>query len=138
MIPLYGMIFLLAMLSASRKLLIYEEGIEQHYGSRRSFIPWDDLSHIEWRRQGKSSIVGIVTHHEIQDEVTGGKIENFLHKRHHKNFLVLSGVVPLPTKWRKWLKIDIDYEKFQRTEFGTILKTYAPHLFDGKGKYHET
>ena len=134
-IGFYGFVLLNMILSATQKIVIYEDGIEQQYGSRRTFAKWEDLSYIQQRKRGKSRVTGIVTAVPMQNRVSGGLLEKYLHHKWDMQFLELTAISKMPV-----ISAYIDSSKLRDTKFGQILFDYAPHLFgeERKEKSYET
>lgn len=131
MVPIYAITFFLFFANSTQSLHIYEDGIEQRYGSRRSFVPWEDMIAFGLRSKGKRSfLIGIITRHPIYDEDSGNVIEKLLHWRIDKKFMILSPLIKAPTESDGWFKRKVNLVRLQHTEFGQIVSEYAPQLFE--------
>jgi hypothetical protein len=129
LIPLYGFILWLLLISSSQQhLAIYENGLEYRMGNNRRFSRWEDMRHFEIRSQGKSSIIGIYSSH-IEKRQDGSFIERLLSSSHTD--LIPLSVVHVPIRrvnW--WTRSVVDTAKFAESELGRELLHYAPQLFE--------
>lgn len=133
-IPLVAYLLWFVFVSATQKLVIYKDGIEHHYGSRRNHrIIWDNLVRFERRKNGKTMVHGITTMSAIRDEIEGGVINQQIYRRRDKYFLDLTEIIDFPLKSDGWFHSEIDLDALKETKFGRTLDNYAPHLFE-KGK----
>lgn len=115
-----------------QKIVIYENGIEHHFGSRQSFVAWDEISHLEVRTikntpEGRYTTMreGLITHTIIKDDNEGGWIERFLRPFDDFDFLPLDIFAKIPSQGNTIL-----LDEFRQTELGQIFEEYAPHVFD--------
>jgi len=132
---LFGFYLLYTFMGSTSTIAVYEDGIEQRYGSRRLFSTWENLSHFERRKHGRSSMSGIVTNAPMQQRVSGGWIEKLLHYKHDLRFMPLSDVESFRLKYDRQGKIYYLHEKTKQSKFGQILKDYAPHLLVDEDEY---
>jgi len=110
----------------NQKIIIYRDGLELQSFGNRSFARWDDMLYMENRPVGRAEVVGIATAKRNQDD-TSGWLPQLYEDEMNQNFLPISGVITIPLISHRIR--EVDREKFQRTEFGQILFTHAPHLF---------
>jgi hypothetical protein len=131
LLPIYALIlWLLIIYSNQQHLAIYEDGLEYCLGNNRTFSRWEDMRRFESRSAGRSRILGIYTI-ATQKRQEGNSFERLLLMLRYPDFIPLSTVVRVPTRWDGcWTGMIVDTNKLADTEFGRAILPYAPHLFE--------
>lgn len=134
LLPLYGYgIWEMFIRATQTSITLYKDGIEWQRGGSRLFTTWDNVSHLGCHGKGESMSYGIFLHKKVKPEVNG-LIESLAYGR-ESNYILLTGLLSIPTQWSFRRDTTIDLDKLSQTDFGRTLMHYAPHLFEkGKGK----
>ena len=130
-LPCGGLAWFLFMQATQMALIVHENKLEYHFGSARVETQWNNLNSIEIQRSGRRSQIVLMLKNPVKQKVIGGHLDKMLFGEHQVSSITLSDIMRTPMK-----KVDksyptvIDFEKLKKTDFGSDLLEFAPHLFE--------